>query len=329
MTRRMSRDLDAAYLVLLCLLWALSGCAHLAPAVGDTDPGPQGCILAIPPRLQWDQNLGYCGEASIQALAMYYGSYISQYQARAMVRPDQRQDVLIGTNETIVLDNLRLTYQQWDRRRQPVPQFKAYLAWIKQQLAAGHPVIATVFYPGGEFPDYDHIVPVIGFKSFHDKTGYWDDDTLFFYDNYETSRFSRAFKTLAASRAEADAGSLSYYVPRLEDYGCAVTGISDSNHETVPIQLGVDRRDEPYVVAGEEPAVMHATLAIRPLTPGRVYSLLRYDDYNVVPKADFLAQGGYTRKQTFTAATATEALTDTFMSNQCVIYRCVADAKGG
>jgi hypothetical protein len=43
--------------------------------------------LDIPPRAQWDNNNGYCGECSIQQCALYYGTYISQYRAREIVYP--------------------------------------------------------------------------------------------------------------------------------------------------------------------------------------------------------------------------------------------------
>lgn len=33
-------------------------------------------------RLQWDENSGYCGEVSIQSIALFYGTYISQYRVK-------------------------------------------------------------------------------------------------------------------------------------------------------------------------------------------------------------------------------------------------------
>jgi hypothetical protein len=37
----------------------------------------------IPPRLQWNHNAGYCGEVSLISAGLYYGQYISQYDARS------------------------------------------------------------------------------------------------------------------------------------------------------------------------------------------------------------------------------------------------------
>lgn len=39
-------------------------------------------LLDIPPRLQWPNNNGYCGETAVQSIYLYYGSYISEIQVR-------------------------------------------------------------------------------------------------------------------------------------------------------------------------------------------------------------------------------------------------------
>ena len=169
-------------------------------------------LLAIPARRQWDDNAGYCGETCIQSFAMCYGTYISQYQVRAMIHADQRHELVISENGDVVLKNLRLTYQRWDNDRQPAPQHKDYLAWTKQQLRDGHPVIGTAYMKGETDPDYDHIVPFIGFQSSHDTANYYDDDNLIFYDNYARRRFIRPFRTMAASRSDVPKGDYAYYI---------------------------------------------------------------------------------------------------------------------
>ena len=282
-------------------------------------------ILAIPARCQWHDNEGYCGETCIQSFAMYYGTYISQYRVRAMVNSDQQHELVIGENEDVVLTNLHMTYEQWDYDKQPTPQYKAYLAWTKRQLSDGHPVIGTAYMKEEDDPDFDHILPFIGFQSAHDTTNYHDDDKLIFYDNYARSSFTRPFRTMYATRPDVTKGSYAYYIPQSVDYGCSVTGIVDPQHETAPVQLNVDRWDEPNMVAGEKPVTMHGTLTIRSLVSGKTYVLLKYDDYQKVPHAAFLAKAGYTWKHRFTATAAIQTVADTFMSNDCVIYRCLAD----
>ncbi len=296
-----------------------------AAVISTRNPPAVTRLLTIPARRQWDNNDGYCGETCIQSFAMYYGTYISQYQARAMVNADQRHELVISENGDVVLKNLRLTYEQWNSGGRPTPQCKAYLAWTKQQLHDGHPVIGTAYMKEESDPDYDHIVPFIGFQSSHDETNYHDDDALVFYDNYARNALVRPFNTMDATRSDATKGAYPYYIPRSVDYGCAVTGIVDPHHETAPVQLSIDRWDEPNVVVGERAVTLHATLTIGRLAPGKTYSLLRYDDYRRVPEAAFVAKGGYVWKYRFKAVGAAYRVSDTFSSNACIIYRCVAD----
>jgi hypothetical protein len=282
-------------------------------------------ILPISARRQWDDNEGYCGETCIQSFAMYFGTYISQYQVRAMIDPKQEDEVVISQNEEAILDNLHLTHEQWNYSDRPTPQYQSYLAWAKRQINDGHPVIGTVYMKKETDPDFDHIVPFIGFQTNHEASGYYRDDKLIFFDNYSRSSFSRPFRTMYGSRREASEGTYDYYIPEEYDYGCAITGIVDPQHETVPVRLSIDRWDEPNLVAGKDPVILHGTVTIQPLVAGKAYDLLRYDDYRKVPDAQFLSNGGYSWRHRFTATSAMQTLTDDFMSNSCVIYRCVAE----
>lgn len=45
---------------------------------------PNTHLLSIPPRFQWENGHGFCGETSIQSISLYYGNYISQNQARKL-----------------------------------------------------------------------------------------------------------------------------------------------------------------------------------------------------------------------------------------------------
>lgn len=295
---------------------------RVANAPIPSRPAVRTTLLAIPPRQQWDENGGYCGETSIQSVALSFGTYASQYRIRAFINPDQQAQLLIGVNEQIALRALRLTFDQWNFN-QPTPQAKNYLAWVKQKIQAGAPVIGTLYIRGMADPDYDHIVAMIGFRSSRDSKAYHPGDVLLFNDHFATAPLSRTFATLAATRRNANARSFLYAIPRRIDYGCAVTGIVDTLHETVPVRLQVDRSWEPDLIAGAQPVIMHATMSVQSLVPGKTYSLLRYDDPAVVPDSGFLANGGYAWARTFTATAATQTFTDQFLSNAVVTYRCV------
>ena len=295
------------------LAWAL--------AAPSTDASVQ---LDIPPRLQWDNNNGYCGECSIQQIALYYGAYISQYRARAIIDPTQQQDVWVPENSGPIFDALRLTYQAWDSSS-ATPQYQAYLVWAKGHLQQGHPVIIDVYVQGESDPDYDHIIPATGFTSV-DATTYHTNDTLIFNDNYAATHYTRTFGSLYDTRAMSGNGAAyEYCIPRDTDYGCAVTGIKDDSGTALPVSLKVDRWDEPNIPQGASPVQLNATIQMRSLTAGSQYALLRYDDYRNVPTSNYLSSA-FSAAMVFVATNSVQMLSDRFLSNTTVIYRCVSSA---
>ena len=71
--------------------------------VGQT-LGPNAVSLALPPRLQWEATDGYCGELSFAIAGLYFGQYLSQYDARALATPGVAQasaasQLLLDDNE--------------------------------------------------------------------------------------------------------------------------------------------------------------------------------------------------------------------------------------
>lgn len=277
--------------------------------------------LNIPPREQWDNNNGYCGECSIQQCALFFGTYISQYNAREIIDPTQQQDVWVPDNSGPIFDALRLNYVAWNSN-QATPQYQNYLVWTKSHLQQKHPVIIDVYVQGESDPDYDHIIPATGFTSVDTNT-YHATDTLVFNDNYATTPYTRTFGTLYDTRAMTGNGAIyEYCIPRDTDYGCAVTGIKDSSGTTLPVYLGVDRWNEPNISQGKSPVQMNATIQISALTTGTAYVLLRYNDYHNVPTNNYLSSA-YNSSTTFVATNSTQTLFDKFMSDGTVIYRCV------
>jgi len=297
-----------------CMAWMLTFCLLAHSVAGSAQ-------LDIPPRRQWDNNNGYCGEASIQQAALYFGTYISQYRAREIIDPTQQQDVWVPDNSGPIFDALRLSYSAWDPN-QSTPQYQKYLVWIKSHLQQGHPVIFDVFVQGESDPDYDHIMVASGFTS-TDTTMYHSTDTLTFNDNYETAPYTRTFGSLWDTRSMNGNGAVyEYCIPRDTDYGAAVTGIKDGSGTALPVSLKVNRWNEPNISQGASPVTLMATVQVSSLTAGQSYALLRYDDYHNVPTNNYLASAD-TTCTVFTATGSTYTHVDQFMSDSIVIYRCV------
>jgi hypothetical protein len=51
--------------------------------------------LDMPPRFQWSNAGGYCGETSLQMALLYNGAWVSQYVARAAGGGGQEEQLLL------------------------------------------------------------------------------------------------------------------------------------------------------------------------------------------------------------------------------------------
>lgn len=286
-------------------------------------------LLDIPWRHQWLNDGGYCGETCIQSAALFNGTYISQSLARTY----GGGEVIVGAdvdppygNASAVYDKLKLTYDRWDYIAGGVWQYQDFLNWTKAHLNQDHPVLFGVYTKDGNDPDFDHIIPAIGFSATSVST-YSNNDTITFYDNFLPNQsYTRTFGSFYDRRNMRRNGAIYYYcLPKKYDYGDAITGIEDPNDETYPVKLAVDVNDEPNVSQGASPVNMNATITISELTPGNTYLLLRYNDYTNIPNQNFKQQSSQASSVvTFTATGATAIVSDTIMSDTMAAYRCVS-----
>src|SRR5579862_7075760 len=103
---------------------------------------------AIPPRLQWNENFGYCGEVSFISAGLYYGQYLSQYDARAIAsknRPqyESKSQLLVGVNDSYAAAQMHLTYAEWTTSSET--STNQFLAWVKSKVIAGYPVAIGIY----------------------------------------------------------------------------------------------------------------------------------------------------------------------------------------
>ncbi len=295
-----------------CLTIALCVCCAFSTSAQTTR------LIDIPGRSQWNNANGYCGEMSIQMIGLYYGNYISE----DIVRTVAGGELLIGVNDEAAVDSFKFTHDEWDYNNQPNPQYKNYLVWLKQHLYYNHPVIITVYIQGLSDPDYDHIIPAIGFSS-PDTTTFNNTDSLTYNTCFDSAYFTRSFASIWDTRSmNGNGATYEYCIPKAVDYGCAISGNMDSLNITLPVNLSIDRWDEPNVTLGEQPVMLHAVATISHLTVGTQYALLRYNDYTHVPPGNF---DPLTADEVFyfTASTATKTYADSFMSHTATFYRCI------
>ena len=76
---------------------------------------------------------------AVQNVALGKGVWISQQKVRdATVDGGGHDHEILATNIALALKTLKLEFEGFDYKEQPVPQADAYRGWIKRQLAAGH-----------------------------------------------------------------------------------------------------------------------------------------------------------------------------------------------
>jgi hypothetical protein len=292
--------------------------AAVVDAAVDATPAPDlapAGPLDIPPRDQWTNGDGYCGETSIQSIGLFYGAWISEQLVRTLAGGE----LLLGSNETKALDALHFRYSLF-ANQSAQPQFQSFMAWLKSNLLNGVPCIFAAYVTdGNNDPDYDHIMPAVGWDS---------NDVLVFNDNYG-DRLLRAMSDLSGTRQSCSYDTVhGGCIPAGTDYGVAVTGLADDAHATLPVSISVGQSSEPNVSTGATPSAMNAMVTVRALTPGQSYALLRYDDYTKVPTAATAAQmltSAYSFRQDFTATSSSWSWADpnSFPSNGATYYRCV------
>ena len=104
-------------------------------------------------------------------------------------------------NPTQTLSILHFTYDEWDWKNSPQPQFQDYCYWMKRSIISEHPVMFVVYLLYSHEDDYDHIMPAIGIQ-FRDKNQYDPEDVLLYYNLFHEKQIQRKMSRneLAATR---------------------------------------------------------------------------------------------------------------------------------
>ena len=101
------------------------------------------CCCSLDVQWGWAPGVsGYCGETSIQSAGLFYGNWISSERVRYA---GGNAEVLVDVNAHTAATALKFTIARWDSVGSATPQNTAYFAWVKSQLAAGHPVVLGLY----------------------------------------------------------------------------------------------------------------------------------------------------------------------------------------
>ncbi len=306
----------------------------------------------IPPRKEWNGNKGYCGEVSLISAGLYYGQYMSQYEARAVATqnsPQNTSELLLGVNDVYAAKKMHLEAVAWNTGKEQTTE--QFLAWVKQNVLKGYPVAIGVFtneylfynnsHPNAGDPVYDHIVPVIGIQSNHpfSDTGYYCDDIITFSDNglwgdkkNTPYIFSYSFQGFLANRQQANEknGPIYSLYDGGENYGIAILGVKDKNRDTIPVRVDTNVNYEKPAIKNNTsirpaPMPLKLTITVSDLQPNVVYNLYKYNNLEDVPEEQFNGNAGNACEQwqIQISARSTFVLEQTILSDEVAVFRCV------
>ena len=293
---------------------------------GASETASKAHESGIPPRLQWQNDHGYCGEASIQSIALSYGAWISQ----GLIRKAAGGELLLGVNEQKALNALHFTWEAWDSKGQNQPQFQKFMVWLKTHLSKGVPCLMAIYLSGFPHAEYDHIVPAVGvIPARPDTPGYNPQDVLIYHTLFSTQPIHRPFHTLPATRQTCRSGmNTGGNIPEQIDYGIAISGLKDLDGITLPLRLSVEGCAEPNPRLVEKPIGMKGRVTVSKLNLGHRYVLLRFDALANVPthgNSETFLRSIFSSRIDFQATNTTWGYADPrpILSSGATYYRCI------
>ena len=296
-------------------------------------------LLDLPARYMWGWGpglSGFCGSVTIQTAGLYYGNWLTEnairgtsggYNGRHQLYIAFPKDLDIpSTSMLSACVALKLNCSMWDYDTAANPQHTAFLRWAVAGIQLGYPVGLGLYWGVEDDPDFDHIVPMVGFDSHPGG----EPAAVYFNDLHTNATLRVEVNTFVRSRKQChDAhrfGPSSFCLPKKVDYGMRVLGNADPTGELLPVRLHVNRVDEPDYSREDKhhqkPVWMRAQVAVHGLESGRRYVLLRYEEMEAVPVKEFLKAPAVQRHE-FTAASTEYARNVTFISNSTTFFRCV------
>ncbi len=296
--------------------------------------------LNLSAREQWLGNYGYCGETAFVAAGLYYGQYLSQYEARVVASRGLAQNrresqLLLGVNDRQTAARLRLTCETWEPAEGRTTE--QFLVWAARHLEQGSPVIVGVwmnqrlFYgnsnPTAGDSEYDHIVSLVGADAGSLR---FSDHGLWSPSGSRPYLFEEPLEAMQGDRVRANRSNRPYGLDQDGNlYAIALTGIADKHRQTVPVRIETDPSSEPPIPdrsAARPPAVpLRLAVTVSQLQPGIRYRLYRYDDWDSVPETDFNANADLAvQSWDLDAARGTSTMVEVqIRSDEIAVFRAV------
>jgi hypothetical protein len=238
-------------------------------------------------------NEGWCGESSIQMALAYYGGYASQKAINRAGKPAHPD--IYEEDVPVAMKALGMEYRAWQG-----DGLQAFVKWVRDELAAGHPVLLGVkIYPTGH-ADWavDHFVLASGCT----KT----DLTL-------NTTWGRQEKRSIARLSSKEKGmSFINGINTLFGYSISGLRLSPSPANLKPTRLQIRRIGDKQV---------ELRVSAEKLERGKRYQFVRFTDLAAAQKPD--ARGDAIRS--FIADGPKSEIVETIGLDDARVYRCLAE----
>jgi hypothetical protein len=239
---------------LLSLLGSATNLAQL--------PDDYQVLLNLPDRNQAPEKPpeGWCGEASIQMVALYYGAFLPQPLINALPNPIHPD--LYHNDLPVALAKIGLEFSSFQNTQTTTVQ--GYIEWVKAQLDWGYPTILGCKIHPTTHPDWflDHFIVAVGYT--HEGLIY---NTTWGYQE------EQSYETLSSMEVEGISFANTYH----RYFGLAIHGFRS------PIG-GLPLNVYPNQAYRED----YFDIQIRGLDEGGRYVLLRFNDIDKAQQVNWL-----------------------------------------
>ena len=220
--------------------------------------------------VRWDKyrespfnQVGWCGEATIQMAGLYYGMYFPQRYIHDAGNP-QHSD-LYASEISLAMKNIGMEYEkyEYDFSGDETPAssgnryngFDKYYDWLREKLDEDKPIFIGVKRYPDEHPNWfaDHFVLLVGYT----------DTSFAFNSNTGEGRIKWRYDLLAGTKHRG----YSFVNHNGRRFAYAVTGMSHGNTD-IPVHLNLQAFDN------EETVVLDGR--VENLTEGLKYTIYRY-----------------------------------------------------
>jgi hypothetical protein len=219
-------------------------------------------------------------------------------------------ELLPGLNYDKALKNLKIVYNRFTGKN-----FTQFMDFTRKSLQQGYGVVTVVFIKGGDFDEYDHIVPIIGFA----KGPSPDQDTIFLHSNYSVKYKQHKVSELSCTERNRhisiEGGGC---IPVGTQWGYSLKGMTYTGIGPDTELRGLSKSKEPNGL-GNKTELINATLRVKNMTVGKSYNIHEINDINALPKNKNSPPGGKVIR-TFTATAANMDFPVSFQSARVAAY---------